>query len=133
MTPQLHVVFYRPLPQAAGPVEKEYEAAVRQPKDRAKIDAMLDCLGEHGFSCPGIRHEMIKGVRERIHEPKIKAFGSEHRFLAGYAPRLAPDGRRILVLLKYLNKKRRRLRSGDIETAKDRLKQVRRERGGGDA
>lgn len=83
MSPQLYVVYYRASRKSKGPIEKEYENAVTHQKERAKIDAMLDCVRSYGFDCPGIVYEKVKGVRGPVYELKIKAFGSEHRFLAG--------------------------------------------------
>lgn len=121
MTPRFVVVYFRPSRQADSPVEKEYHGAVQQPKERAKIDALLRSLGYFGFKTPGIRFEKVKGVKADIFELKIKAFGSEHRFLAGYASAKTREGLPVLVLLKYLKKKQWNLDRTDIETAANRL------------
>lgn len=106
------------------PAEKEYHREVRQPKERAKIDGVLKNLGVVGFPAPGARIEKVKGIKEEIYELKIKAFGSEHRFLAGFAPVKSLAGDRILVLLKYIKKKKWRLSRDDIDTAVGRLLRV---------
>jgi len=124
MNPQLVVVYFRASGQAESPVEKEYHGAVKQPKERAKIDALLKSLSHFGFKTPGIRFEKVKGIKADVYELKIKAFGSEHRFLAGYASARTREGLPILVLLKYVKKKERRLDRTDIETAADRLAAV---------
>lgn len=124
MAPQLCVVFFRSSGQAESPVEKDYHDEVRQPKERAKIDALLKSLSHFGFQTPGIRFEKVKGAGADIYELKIKAFGSEHRFLAGYAPVKSREGLPILVLLMYVKKKKWRLEQGDIKTAVKRLARI---------
>ncbi len=124
MSLRLWVVFFRPSGQAESPVEKEYHEGVRQPRERAKIDALLKNLADFGFSTPGIRFEKVRGAKAGIYELKIKAFGSEHRFLAGYAPVRSREGLPILMLLRYLKKKQWRLSRVDIETAVSRLARV---------
>lgn len=124
MTPQLIAVYYRSSGQAESPVEKEYHGAVKQPKERAKIDALLKSLSHFGFETPGIRFEKVKGINADIYELKIKAFGSEHRFLAGYASARTREGLPVLVLLKYIKKKQWKLDRTDIETAANRLAAV---------
>lgn len=124
MGPRLWVVFFRPSGQAESPVEKEYHDGVQQPRERAKIDALLKSMADFGFGTPGIRFEKVRGAKAGIYELKIKAFGSEHRFLAGYASLRSREGSPILVLLKYLKKKRWRLSRVDIETAVSRLARV---------
>jgi hypothetical protein len=124
MNPRLVVVYFRSSGQAASPVEKEYHGATKQPKERAKIDALLKSLSHFGFKTPGIRFEKVKGIKADIYELKIKAFGSEHRFLAGYASARTREGLPVLVLLKYLKKKQWKLDRTDIETAANRLATV---------
>ena len=121
LPPQLVVVYFRSSSQAASPVEKEYHGAVKQPKELAKIDALLKNLSHFGFKTPGIRFEKVKGVNAGIYELKIKAFGSEHRFLAGFAPTRTRAGLPVLILLKYVKKKQWKLDRTDIDTAVNRL------------
>jgi hypothetical protein len=120
-SPRLVVVYFRLSGQAASPVEKEYHGSVKQPKERAKIDALLKNLSHFGFKTPGIRFEKIKGAKAGIYELKIKAFGSEHRFLAGYALTRTREGLPVLILLKYAKKKQWKLDRTDIQTAVSRL------------
>ena len=117
----LCVVFFDPSDGSGSPVEKEYHDAVRQAKERAKIDGVLARMALHGWSAPGLRVEKVAGAREGLLELKVSAFGSEHRFLAAGLPWRAADGAPILVLLKYVKKKTRRLRRGDIDSAQGRL------------
>lgn len=124
MNPQLIVVYFRSPGQAESPVEKEYHGAAKQPKERAKIDALLKSLSHFGFKTPGIMFEKVKGIAADIYELKIKAFGSEHRFLAGYASARTREGLPVLVLLKYIKKKQWKLDRTDIETAANRLAAV---------
>lgn len=97
---------------------------MRQPKERLKIDAVLEELEHSGLRAPGVRFEKVKGVSVPLYELKIKAFGSEHRFLAGLTGQRGPGGRPFLVLLKYLKKKRWKLDRKDIETAAARLSRL---------
>lgn len=121
---RLWVVYFRPSGASDSPVEKEYHEEVRQPKGRAKIDAVLRNVSLFGLRAAGIRFEKVKGTPEAIYELKIKAFGSEHRFLAAYAPGRTAEGHQILVLLKYIKKKEWRLSRTDIDTAAKRLARV---------
>jgi hypothetical protein len=123
----LHLVYYRAPGRAVSPAEKEYLSAVRQPKERAKIDAILASMPFYGLNTPGIRLESVKGIATRLYELKIKAFGSEHRFLAGYSGRRDEQGRPTLILLKYIKKKSWKLDRTDIETAAARLAAAERE------
>jgi hypothetical protein len=90
--PGFRVVFYRPEGAARSPVQKEYEGQVRQPKERLKIDSALADLEIFGLRAPGLRFEKVKGAIAELYELKIKAFGSEHRFLAGLTGWRDPDG-----------------------------------------
>ncbi|MBI2070135.1 MAG: type II toxin-antitoxin system RelE/ParE family toxin [Elusimicrobia bacterium] len=102
--------------------KKEYEKEVKQSQERAKIDAILEKVETYGFQALGANFEKVKGA-DNIYELKIKAFGSEHRFLFGYAPEKSPEGLPILILLRYLKKKQWKLPQGDIQAAVNRLRQ----------
>lgn len=123
--PGFHVLFYSPEGAERSPVRKEYEK-VCQPAERRKIDSVLADLAVLGLRAPGLRFEKVKGARAELYELKIKSFGSEHRFLAGLTGWRDLDGRRVLVLLKYLRKKQWKLDRGDIETAAARLLRLQR-------
>jgi hypothetical protein len=108
------------------PVAKEYRKAVHQPQERAKIQAVISSMGHLGFQDPGLRVEKVKGDAGDLLELKITAGGCEHRFLGAYKGTRAPDGRPIFVLLKYLKKKEWSLDRSAIETARQRLAQIKR-------
>lgn len=118
---QYQVLYFRPSPSSQSPVEKEYHKEVQQPKERAKIDAVLKNIETFGLQSPGVTFEKVKGIKGTLFELKIKAFGSEHRFLSTHAPFRTLEGTQILVLLKYIKKKEWKLKRTDIETALQRL------------
>lgn len=122
--PGFEIVFFRPGAGADSPVVKEYLSEVPRAKERLKIECVLERLRHSGLSAPGLRFEKIKGSAVALYEIKVKGFGVEHRFLAGFAPFLSPEGRPVFVLLKYVKKKERRLSRTDIETAAARLARV---------
>ncbi|MBI2915627.1 MAG: hypothetical protein HYY07_02060, partial [Elusimicrobia bacterium] len=112
------VLFFKSPEASKSPVQKEYIKGTTF-EERAKIDAVLDSIRTNGLEYKiGFRLEQLKGIREPIFEIKIKAFGTEHRFLAYRLKQ--EDNSLILFLLKYVKKKEWRLRPDDIETAVSR-------------
>lgn len=117
----LAVVFFNPSGAEEGPVEKELTATVRQPKELEKVQQVLRGMEWDGIRTPGLRVEKVKGTAAALYELKIKAFGSEHRFLAGYTGTRTPEGKPHLLVVKYLKKKEWKLKRTAIETAVARL------------
>lgn len=116
------VVFFKSPEAAKSPVLKEYIKG-SAPQERAKIDAVLDSIRTFGIEYKiGFTKEQVKGVKEPIIEIKIKAFGTEHRFLAYQLKE--EDDSSILFLLKYFKKKEWKLRPDDIDTAISRYRYI---------
>jgi hypothetical protein len=115
------MVFFRSSPEAESPVQREYEAAVRQPREMRKIEQVFSAMEHHGLRTPGLRVEKVKGADIALFELKITAAGAEHRFLAGYNGVRAPEGKPYLVVVKYLKKKEWKLSRTAIDTAVARL------------
>ena len=114
------VVFFKSPEAAKSPVLKEYIKGTT-PQERAKIDAVLDSIRTFGIEHKiGFTKELVKGTREPILEIKVKAFGTEHRFLAYHLKE--EDYSSILFLLKYIKKKEWKLRPDDIDTAVSRYR-----------
>ena len=114
------VVFFKSPEAAKSPVLKEYIKGTTL-QERAKIDSVLDSIRTLGIEHKiGFTKEQVKGIREPILEIKIKAFGTEHRFLA-YQLKEGDDSS-ILFLLKYIKKKEWKLRPDDVETAVSRYR-----------
>jgi len=114
------IIFFKSPEASKSPVQKEYIKGTTE-QERAKIDAVLDVIRTYGIDHNvGYTKERVKGVREPILELKVKAFGTEHRFLANHLQQEgAPP---ILFLLKYIKKKEWKLRPDDIDTAVSRYR-----------
>lgn len=118
--PSTCVIFFKSPEASKSSVQKEYIKGTTF-EERAKIDAVLDSIQAYGLEHKiGFRLEQVKGVREPILEIKIKAFGTEHRFLA--CLQRLEENSTVLFLLKYIKKKEWKLRPDDIETAVSRYK-----------
>ena len=114
------VIFFKSPEASQGPVLKEYIKGTTH-QERARIDAVLDSIKTYGIEHKiGFTKEQVKGIKEPIWELKIKAFGTEHRFLAYHLEQESSSA--ILFLLKYIKKKEWKLRSDDVATAVSRYK-----------
>ena len=114
------VIFFKSPEASKSPVQKEYIKGTT-PQERAKIDAVLDSIRTFGIEHKiGFTKEQVKGISEPTLEIKIKAFGTEHRFLAYQLKQ--EDNSSVLFLLKYIKKKEWKLRPDDIDTAISRYR-----------
>lgn len=105
-----------------GPVRKEMRKGAGQARDLKKIEVILQWIQVVGFLAQGLRVEKISGSPGSLYELKMTGCGAEYRFIAVFAPWLDDAGRPVLVLLRFLNKKTRRLPRTDIETAEARAR-----------
>jgi hypothetical protein len=116
---RLVVAWFRPEGRVPGPVEKELAAQTGATEFRT-IEKRLRDLQRLGFEAPGLRVEKVKSSRARLFELKLTVESSGHRFLGVFAPGRTAEGLPVLILVKYVKKKRQKLDRKDIETAENR-------------
>jgi phage-related protein len=110
----IFVINYWQNPSGKAPVEK-YIDNIHNKEERAEILATLNGIQQHGTDAVGVDFRQIDG---KLWELKIRTHGNQHRIFYVVLQR-----NEMILLHAYL-KKTQRTPVNEIETAKQRMKQL---------